>query len=264
MSDDRSSIIVALRERGYDFLRYYVRRTELHVSDSYLFHPTEIRVFSLHTMAFLKQCPQKSGYLHVALCHNGHRLDRQVHQLVWNHCVGPIPEGQEPDHRNDVRSDNRIENLQLLTHVENARKARLHSGKNLERVVLATNLETKEEKRYISVSSCGRDLGINPGPITLVMSGKQKTLRDRDGQKWTFSGVKDDGAIAPTILVDRRKTKGPRDPALNAMSKRIALFKKRVRPIVTQTFAIDGPEITPPKRQTQPYRRTRKQDFDAQ
>ena len=50
-----------------------------------------------------------------------------VHRLVWETFNGEIPKGYEIDHINAVRDDNRLENLQLLTHLDNMRKA--HCGK---------------------------------------------------------------------------------------------------------------------------------------
>lgn len=54
----------------------------------------------------------------------------RVHRIVWETFNGTIPEGYEIDHINSVRDDNRLENLQLLTPLENVRKAqcgRVHS-----------------------------------------------------------------------------------------------------------------------------------------
>ena len=48
------------------------------------------------------------------------------HKLVWEHFNGAVPEGFEIDHKNNERLDNRIENLQLLTHADNARKCKVY------------------------------------------------------------------------------------------------------------------------------------------
>ena len=50
-----------------------------------------------------------------------------AHRIVYETFCGEIPEGFEIDHINAVRDDNRLENLQLLTHLDNMRKA--HCGK---------------------------------------------------------------------------------------------------------------------------------------
>lgn len=45
-----------------------------------------------------------------------------VQRIVWDAFNGPIPKDFEVDHINDVRTDNRLENLQLLTHKDNCNK----------------------------------------------------------------------------------------------------------------------------------------------
>jgi phosphotransferase system IIB component len=41
------------------------------------------------------------------------------HTLVWIYHNGDIPFGLEIDHKNQVRDDNRIENLRVVTHAQN-------------------------------------------------------------------------------------------------------------------------------------------------
>jgi hypothetical protein len=47
-----------------------------------------------------------------------------VHRMVWESVHGPIPEGMVINHINGVKSDNRIENLEVCTHSENHIHAR--------------------------------------------------------------------------------------------------------------------------------------------
>lgn len=49
------------------------------------------------------------------------------HRIVYETFNGEIPEGYEVDHINTIRDDNRLENLQLLSHLDNMRKA--HCGR---------------------------------------------------------------------------------------------------------------------------------------
>lgn len=45
-----------------------------------------------------------------------------VHIVIWEMHYGPVTPGMEIDHKNNIRSDNRIENLQELTQGENVKK----------------------------------------------------------------------------------------------------------------------------------------------
>lgn len=47
------------------------------------------------------------------------RLRILVHRLVWETFNGPIPAGYEIDHKNRKRTDNHLDNLQCVTHLEN-------------------------------------------------------------------------------------------------------------------------------------------------
>ena len=48
-----------------------------------------------------------------------------AHRWVWEQHNGPIPKGMEIHHINSNKSDNRIENLALVTHKENCNKSDL-------------------------------------------------------------------------------------------------------------------------------------------
>lgn len=51
------------------------------------------------------------------------RIWKRVHRVIWETFKGKIPKGYEVDHYNDVRNDNRLDNLQLLTRSQNMQKA---------------------------------------------------------------------------------------------------------------------------------------------
>lgn len=63
------------------------------------------------------------GYLQTRVDGENHYMYR----LIWEHVYGPIPDGQEIDHINGVRDDNRIANLRLVTRSQNLQN--MHSAK---------------------------------------------------------------------------------------------------------------------------------------
>ena len=65
----------------------------------------------------------KNGYLNVGLFLDKKKTTKLVHHLVWDH-FGYVNRNNtvEIDHINGIKSDNRIDNLQLLTHQENINK----------------------------------------------------------------------------------------------------------------------------------------------
>lgn len=66
---------------------------------------------------FRRQSKNKAGYPLVAL----HGKTFSVHRLVARAFLGDIPEGMEVNHKNGVKFDNRVENLEFTTRKENMR-----------------------------------------------------------------------------------------------------------------------------------------------
>lgn len=44
-----------------------------------------------------------------------------VHRIIWETFYGEIPEGYQIDHINTIRTDNRLDNLRVVTQAENNR-----------------------------------------------------------------------------------------------------------------------------------------------
>ena len=50
---------------------------------------------------------------------------RMEHDVVWERAYGPVPDGYDVHHKDDVKSHNRLDNLELLSKLAHKR---LHSG----------------------------------------------------------------------------------------------------------------------------------------
>lgn len=73
------------------------------------------------TEKLMNQKPTKAGYIRIK--YDGKLV--MMHRLVWQVANGAIPNGMEVHHKNGVKSDNRIENLELL---DRQTHRRLHEG----------------------------------------------------------------------------------------------------------------------------------------
>lgn len=71
-----------------------------------------------------------SGYLYYGLFvgkgKSKVRYWRRAHRLVWESHNGKIPQGFEINHINNIKTDNRLTNLELVTRSENMIKAFQH------------------------------------------------------------------------------------------------------------------------------------------
>jgi hypothetical protein len=67
----------------------------------------------------VKPRPNRTHYLIVDFCQDSKYTKRGVHRVVWEAFNGAIPARLEVNHKNLDRADNRLENLELLTHRDN-------------------------------------------------------------------------------------------------------------------------------------------------
>ena len=95
------------------------------------------------------------------------------------------------DHFNNIKTDNRLENLQLITQSQNIKKDH-RKGKNLPPAirVRAININTGESSDYDSISKCSKKLNINHGSICRILKGDYKTATSKlDKNKYKFEKI---------------------------------------------------------------------------
>lgn len=68
------------------------------------------------------------GYSHVSLCKNGAKKNHRIHRLVAETFIG-VPENMTVNHKNGIKSDNRLENLEVLSIKDNIQHAITVLGK---------------------------------------------------------------------------------------------------------------------------------------
>lgn len=64
-----------------------------------------------------------NGYRVVSIRNGATKLQCRVHRIIWISVHGVLPDGYVIDHINNDKTDNRIDNLQLLTPQDNSHKA---------------------------------------------------------------------------------------------------------------------------------------------
>ena len=67
----------------------------------------------------LKDCAINNGYRITNLCKDGRYTKKLVHRLVWEAFHGEIPARLEINHKDLDKTNNRLDNLDLVTHQDN-------------------------------------------------------------------------------------------------------------------------------------------------
>lgn len=135
-----------------------------------------VRSLKFGKVVILKPFKTKKGYLCVCLCKNGNVKWFRVHRLVWEAFNGAIPEGMHVNHINEDKTDNRLENLNLMTPKDN-----INCGTGIQRratkqsqSVLQLTPDGKLVKEWNSMSDADK-YGYNHSRIAACCNGKQKT-----------------------------------------------------------------------------------------
>ena len=125
-----------------------------------------------------------------------------AHRFTWECFNGLISDGKVVDHINNIRDDNRLCNLQLVTSSENNKKSSrnrdytfVKDNHRNKKYVKATNSSTNEVSYYNSLYAVQQHLQINAGIVKMVCEGINncKTgISKKDNCHYKFEYVKKD------------------------------------------------------------------------
>mgnify|MGYP003638633853 CR=1 FL=1 len=88
---------------------------------------TKGKVKNIETGRYLTETKKENGYMRYALCINGKSKFYYTHRLL-GYAFLNLTNELHIDHLNGNRSDNRIENLEVVTQLENNRRSRVDNG----------------------------------------------------------------------------------------------------------------------------------------
>ena len=156
-----------------------------------------------------------------------------VHKFIWETFNGKIPEGKQVDHKNDIRDDNRLENLQLLSPSQNCKKSmknrKTFNNRKNRKTIKSINMKTKEISYYFSMHSASQHLNICNQSIRDVCEKITKSaLSKKDNCWYKFEYIKDDLPVNYIKSANKRPRK-----------KTDQQIKERIRDYQTKDWQCD-------------------------
>lgn len=128
----------------------------------------------------------KDGYLRLNLCKSGKHKPCLVHRLVafaFPEICGEWFEGAEVNHRNEVKTDNRAENLEFIPHRDNSiygtaneRRSKAVKGTKETKAISQYDLCGSFIKTWVSSVEIEKELGFSSGNIVSCCKGRYKTM----------------------------------------------------------------------------------------
>ena len=163
------------------------------------------RIYSYKKKRFLKPSTLKNGYQVVLLYDNeGKRKLYYLHRVVFEAVTGsPIPEGMQINHRSEVKTENMVTNLELVSPKQNCnfgtRNSRIANNTNRSKAISkalkgiipkanppkqvgAFNNNGELVMTFTSTNEAGRQ-GFNQGSVSSCCNGKRKTHK---GFSWKY------------------------------------------------------------------------------
>ena len=149
-------------------------------------------------MKKLRPIKKTTGYYSVWLCKNGCRINKLLHRIVAETFI-PNPENKKTvNHKNGIKSDNRMCNLEWNSYSENLlhafktglRKPPLSMlgkfGKNNPKSKIVIQIKNgKIVAEFYGLSEAGRKTNISVSNICKCCKGKNKSA---GGYQWKYKG----------------------------------------------------------------------------
>lgn len=146
-------------------------------------------VYSIASKKVLKPATDKYGYLYYTLCVNGERRCVKAHRLIATAFI-PNPYGKPTvNHKNGIKTDNRIGNLEWATNKEqtndpltlahmktvwgNTDYQAMGMKRNYGRLPVTVETESGELFHFPSLRSAAQTFGFNYGHLSETINGKR-------------------------------------------------------------------------------------------
>jgi hypothetical protein len=114
-----------------------------------------------------------NGYMRCTIWINGKSSTISQHRILAEYFIDNHEQKQQVNHKNGIKHDNRIENLEWVTQSENALHSFTNGLQKPTRPHMRKVINMQSGKIYDCISDAARDNGINVSFLNLMLNGKK-------------------------------------------------------------------------------------------
>jgi len=137
-------------------------------------------IFSLRKMRLLKRFKHSLGYDQVYLSYfaiGSKGLYCKLHRLVANQFIPNPLSLTDVNHKNGIKDDNRVENLEWMSHSDNVLHSYRVLGRKHDGSCLGKQIKCSNGKVYSSAIEAAKDTGAFTSNISMCCNGKLKKTK---------------------------------------------------------------------------------------
>jgi hypothetical protein len=127
----------------------------------------------------LKQGISSNGYYTIVTCYNGVKESELVHRIVAICFLSNEKSKRTVNHKNGIKTDNRVENLEWASDKENIRHAFksglcTNTAKSLQKRMSKEVINTSTGLKYSSAKIAAEKIGMNENTLRSMLCGIKK------------------------------------------------------------------------------------------
>jgi hypothetical protein len=161
------------------------------------------RIYSKNYKQYMQPNIRASGYLSIKLCNDGAKQDFGIHQLVAKVYIPNPDEKSFVNHKNMIKDDNRVENLEWCTSSENMIHANITADFAFKAAVIKCDLRGNLIEEYFSIRNATELTGVDSSSIVRVCKNKQGHA---GGFLWKYKIVNDSSSTTTSSFTTSSTT----------------------------------------------------------
>jgi hypothetical protein len=114
-----------------------------------------------------------NGYMRCTIWVNGKSSTISQHRILAEYFIENPEQKQQVNHKNGIKHDNRIENLEWVTQSENALHSFANGLQKPTRPHMRKVVNVQSGKIYDCISDAAKDNGLNVSYLNLMLNGKK-------------------------------------------------------------------------------------------